>query len=166
MELWKPVLGFEGFYEVSTLGRVRSLPRQATPGKVLKPKVSFKGYHTINTSVNQKRKTMKISRMVLSAFVGDQPTLEARHLDGNKDNNTLANLAWGTRSENEQDKVLHGTVLIGSRNPKAVLTESDVSEIKSLISQGKSLKEIGPLFPKLGWRTFYDIRSGKVWKHV
>lgn len=113
-ETWKPVVGYEGIYEVSDLGRVRSLDRidaggQKRRGVVLQPKVTPKGYHDV-TLANGPRETRRVHRLVLTAFVSPPPPgLQARHLDGDPASNALPNLKWGTAVENNRDRVLHGT---------------------------------------------------------
>jgi hypothetical protein len=106
------------FYEVSDDGQVRSQDRQIRTrwgttflrkGKVLKP-ISHRGYWAVTLREEGRNRTTKVHTLVLEAFVGPRPDgLEARHLDGNTDNNSLQNLKWGTRSENNLDRVAHGT---------------------------------------------------------
>ena len=113
-ERWMPVVGYEGLYEVSDLGGVRSLPRLDRKGRRVKgglmrtPRHQF-GYPMVMLKVDGKAKTRTVHSMILEAFVGPRPEgHHARHLDGNPENSTLSNLAWGTRSENQQDMARHG----------------------------------------------------------
>ena len=110
-EHWLPVADYEGLYEVSDLGQVRSLPRRTTSGRVLKPQpVSKFGHLEASLSRNGKVSRQLVHRLVLAAFVGPCPEgEEVRHLDGNPGNNRLSNLAYGTRGENNLDAVRHGT---------------------------------------------------------
>jgi hypothetical protein len=114
-EQWEPVAGFEGAYEVSDKGRVRSLARvtslgRRVGGRVRRPSVSKAGYHYVTLSQDGRRETRSVHRMVLEAFVGPrQLEREARHRDGVPANNQLSNLLWGTHSENNLDRVAHGT---------------------------------------------------------
>lgn len=120
-ERWLPVVGYEGFYEVSDLGRVRSLPRLIVcrnghtrnwPGKVLSPYISPKdGYQRTPLSVNGvKTGPLLVHRLVAEAFLGECPEgQEVRHLDGDPGNNVLTNLVYGTHAENMQDMLRHGT---------------------------------------------------------
>lgn len=106
-ERWLPVPGYEGLYEVSDLGAVRG-PR--TGDGRLKPRPHKDGYAKVNLCRGGRQKTFLVHRLVLDAFVGPrEPGQECRHLDGDPSNNRLTNLAWGTQSENELDKVRHGT---------------------------------------------------------
>lgn len=115
-ENWLPVVGYEDAYEVSDLGRVRSIPRMTSNGRwrrgvTLKPiPLPPRGYLLVNLWwANQKRMCL-IHRLVLTAFVGPQPVgMEALHGDGDPANNSITNLRWGTHSENQHDQVAHGT---------------------------------------------------------
>jgi len=133
-EIWKSVLNWEGHYEVSNRGRVRSLARgmnagwcgfQTKKGRVIR---SWKRQGRIFISLfgDGRRATATVHRLVLEAFVGPRPRgMESRHLDGNVSNNALDNLTWGTKEENENDKFRHGT-----RN-RLMLTEAEVQSIRS-----------------------------------
>lgn len=119
-EEWKPVVGYEGSYEVSRSGLVRSVPRtvhrrNGSPmklqGRVLRPYTDWKGYELVNLLNMGAGKTTRVHRIVLAAFVGPCPEgHEALHRDGNPSNNRLENLRWGTSLENMADKVKHGTM--------------------------------------------------------
>lgn len=114
-EVWLPVAGFEGRYEVSSSGSVRSLDRLIDPGgrgrrrmrgRVLSQVVTPNGY----CSVMLPNGRSLIHRLVLTAFVGPCPDgMEGCHNDGDRSNNNLENLRWDTRSENNHDAVEHRT---------------------------------------------------------
>lgn len=112
-ERWVRVDGFER-YEVSDQGRVRSwIPWRNTP----LPRLIYIGSKgrkehrmVILRDGGGKRTQRLVHRLVLAAFVGPCPEgMEVRHVDGNPRNNHVGNLAYGTHSENERDKVRHGT---------------------------------------------------------
>ncbi len=106
-EEWRPVVGYEGLYEVSDTGRVRSL--RANKIMRLQHHQQF-GYKILTLSGHGKRITKLIHVMVLTTFVGPRPDgLVACHNDGNPANNTLANLRWDTQSSNLLDAVRQGT---------------------------------------------------------
>lgn len=111
MEAWKTIPGYEGVYEVSDLGRVRSVNRIDALGRtkrsvVLKQGLDDKG----RPCVGLQSKTYRVSVLVLTAFVGTKPQgMEGCHYDGDPTNNTLSNLRWDTRSANTKDVVAHGT---------------------------------------------------------
>jgi hypothetical protein len=114
-ETWRPVPGYEGLYEVSDLGRVRSLRRMTRRGwrggKILKPTPRDRYGHTVvGLSANGIKTVRQVHQIVAEAFIGPPPGgMEACHGDGNGGNNALANLRYGTRRENILDEVRHGT---------------------------------------------------------
>lgn len=111
IETWLPVPGFEGLYEVSDAGRVASTPKRTRPGRRILAPANHKrgGYLYVTLHRPGKQFHRKIHHLVCEAFNGPRPagTL-ARHLDGNHLNNSPGNLAWGTASENNVDRVRHG----------------------------------------------------------
>ena len=110
-EIWLPVVGYEGFYDVSDLARIRSVPRQRTRGRILKQHPSgLDGRLNVTLSRYGKTASKMVHRLVGEAFLGPLPPgLETRHLDGNCLNNAAYNLAYGTHEENMQDQLRHGT---------------------------------------------------------
>ena len=123
-EKWLPVVGYEGTYEVSDHGNVRSVTRivrgrgsvmRRVQGRPLQPLLTGSGHETINGSVDGKRKRLYVHRLVLEAFVGACPDgMEGCHNDGNPQNNHVDNLRWDTRGNNCLDTVQHG------RNPMSL----------------------------------------------
>lgn len=108
-ELWRPVDGYDGLYEVSDAGRVRSLPRAGTRGGVLHGDVHPGGYPSVKLSKDGHKTHLTVHTLVISAFRGSRPPgQECRHVNGNPADNRLDNLLWGTSAENSQDMVKHG----------------------------------------------------------
>lgn len=108
-EHWRPVPGYEGRYEVSDQGRVRSWVSRPAP-RLLSAIPLSNRYVSVALSRGGFTKQQLLHRVVLAAFVGPCPTgMETRHLDGNRTNNRLTNLAYGTPRENGLDRVRHGT---------------------------------------------------------
>jgi hypothetical protein len=103
---WKPVEGFEGLYEVSNYGEVKSLERLDSRGnhlkeKLLSPGKDSKGYLRVTLSKNGVVKTFKIHRLVYGTFVGEIPKgIQCNHIDENKENNRVDNLNLMTPKEN------------------------------------------------------------------
>jgi len=169
-EIWKPVVGHEGFYEVSNLGRVRvsydSLNRSPKfrSGKILK-------LHFVNNYLRvwfcaPVKKFGFVHSVVLKAFVGPRPDgLVARHLDGNSRNNCVENLTWGTQLQNTHDKQTHGTQTRGVTHGLSKVSESDVLEIRRLRSEGLTLRTISEKFP-LGCQAICNIVNRVTWRHV
>ena len=108
-EEWRQIADFEGLYDVSNLGRVRSWSR-FKKGAPLSPVPNRQGYLSVALQHAGQVRYRKIHQLVLEAFVGPRPDGQVvRHLDGNPANNVLSNLAWGTHSENMADAIRHGT---------------------------------------------------------
>lgn len=96
-ELWKDIVGYEGKYQVSNLGRVRRLPYE----KVLKPQKRKHGYLSVWLYLNDNKKQVSIHRLVAEAFcVKRDGANEVNHLNENKQDNRAENLEWCNRSEN------------------------------------------------------------------
>lgn len=110
IESWRPVVGYEGHYEVSDLGRVRSV----RTGRILRPNtISRYGHQQVKLCMLGRKQDLLVSRLVLEAFVGPGDGQQARHVNENDaSNNALTNLAWGTQAENEADKKRHGSVVL------------------------------------------------------
>lgn len=132
VELWRPVVGFEGAYEVSNRGRVRSLARSVRcsgpekgtylsrkPGRVLSPGRVKSGH--VSVVLGRKGGSRLVHALVLEAFRGPRPSgSDVRHLNGVPDDNRLENLAYGSRSENGRDKKWHGGAATYKLNPAQV----------------------------------------------
>lgn len=124
VEVWKDVVGYEGKYQVSNMGRVKSLNyRHTGKEEILKNTVNIYGYRCVNLYKYGKRKTYQVHRLVAMAFVdGYEEGLVVNHIDEDKTNNCAWNLEWctyeynnsyGTRNERASEKMK------GSKNHKA-----------------------------------------------
>lgn len=136
IEEWRDVIGYEGHYQVSDQGRVKSLGRVVLRGpsqyvikeKLLRPAMSD-GYPYVRLSKDGKSKGYRVHILVAAAFIGPRPHKhDVCHRDGKRDNPRLTNLRYGTRKENMGDAILHGT-MAGPNNGNAKLTGQDVSDI-------------------------------------
>lgn len=171
-ERWRPVEKFEGLYEVSNLGRVRSVARWVTAnlgvklseGRILAQRKSNAGYSTVCLCSAGEEKTSTVHRLVAIAFVPGTGEC-VRHLDGNKDNNCSSNLAWGTQKENIADKKRHGTHREGFNHPGVKTTPEEVKEIKALHKRGFSQMAISREL-KVNRGTVGRIVRGEIWKEV
>lgn len=168
-EQWRSVVGFP-CYEVSSLGRVRRIKPSAKGhtsyvGRVLKPSL-VDGRPTVWFYVSGKGRPKRVHHLVLEAFVGPRPPdMECRHLDGDQQNNRLTNLCWGTHTENEKDKLRHGTRLIGERSPTAVLSIVEVLEIRRMVAEGYPHKVVAARFG-IHKATVSKIWLRTRWAHV
>lgn len=105
---WRPVVGYEGLYEVSIGGQVRSLPRATTRGKVLAQNPSA-GYPAVTLSRLGKARTRRVHVLVAESFLGRRPGGdEVRHRDGARGDPSAANVEYGTRADNVRDQVRDG----------------------------------------------------------
>ena len=147
---WRDIMGYPG-YAVTIDGRVLSRfwsfrgPPRTTFRRWLKPYPHRNGYLLVDLG----KKTAKVHRLVLEAFVGPCPAgMEACHGDGDKTNNHLSNLRWDTAKNNSQDKIRHGTNigLRGEASTSAKLTEQQVTEIRRRCASGESQKAIADDF--------------------
>lgn len=162
---WLPVVGFEGFYEVSAIGAVRSL--RHSPARIIGQGKDKDGYPIVRLYKDGKRRTVGVHRVVCAAHIGPQPNVlhcEVAHLDGDRTNPSAANLRWVGRVENCSHKKAHGTHSAGEANGFALLTEEMVRAIKQRPS-GVSGRALADQYG-VSRRTIYDIWIGKTWKHV
>lgn len=166
-----PVKDLPGYY-VTSGGQIIStrVRRKGTliPDKprFLSPMKGAKGYLVVYISIAPRQRY--IHRLVIETFHGPPPpNAECRHLDGNKLNNRADNLAWGTSKENAQDRMKHGTHFPGgfrgSESPLSKLTESDVRQIRQLLTSGKTQREIARPF-NVHPQTISNIKRGISWK--
>lgn len=110
LQEWRSVPGCEGLYEVSSLGRVKSLPRTTTKGGILKPRIDRRGYQWVGLSKDGLVRGFSVHELVALAFLGPRPAwaTDVRHLDGDPSNNRASNLAYGNHSQNMIDMTRHG----------------------------------------------------------
>ena len=163
-ERWLPVNGYEGIYEVSSHGRVRSVDRTVTysngqvrryKGKVRRTPLNQDGYPRVNLSHQGEDKTRTVHSLVAEAFIGARPeNMEVCHSDGDPTNNHLDNLRYGTPSDNTLDRVKHGR---------------DHNATKTHCPRGHELfaENIPPSQSKLGWRQCLacDRAGAYVYRH-
>lgn len=178
-ETWRPVVGYEGSYEVSSLGRVRSVERlvpcknrwgqigeRRYKGRVVKPYPN-RGYLYVWLSVDGVQSIHPVHRIVAVAFHGTRPEgFEPNHENGDKADNRAANLSWTTRREN----VRHAHDVLGShnrgeRNGRAKLTDEQAQEIRRCLESGETGKAVAKRFG-ISPNTVSRIRNGAGWSKV
>jgi len=174
-EVWKDVPGYEGLYQASTHGRVRSLDRVVPRGRemltrhgcVLKFRFSKPQRRPyVDLCKNGKKQGFPLGRVILMTFVGPRPEgTECCHGDSDQYNNHLENLRWGTRAENEADKKRMGRDNAGERHGMAKLTEEQVLEIYQRTHSGEKSKYLAAEF-KICVQYVNMIKRGVVWKHL
>jgi hypothetical protein len=166
---WRWVRGFIS-YVVSDDGQVASLHHTALRARLLTQTPDRRGYMVVTLALGRKgcKRNRFVHQLVAQSFIGPRPDgkPEVRHLDGDPSNNHAWNLAWGTRAENAQDAVRHGTTAAGSRNGQAKLTEAQVREIRSRYAAGNVTQyelavEYGVTQPRIS-----NVLNGRNWRHV
>lgn len=179
-EIWKDIPGYEGYYQVSNMGRVKSLDRtmiiehpiggQRTvlrKGKILKNKVNNHGKNMVSLSKNNKIKESNVSRLVLLAFTGmPNKDQECCHRNDIQTDDTLSNLYWGTRKENIIDKERNNKQPRGSNVGTSKLKEGEVYLIKKLLNTKKYTSVFIAKMFKVDRTTINKIKRNLNWKHI
>jgi hypothetical protein len=174
-EIWKPVSGYVGLYEVSNFGTVRSLDRiipdkrhgtRKLVGRVLSQTTDNQRRCYVAISRDSNRNKRRVHLIVAETFLGPRlQGLEVCHEDGNPANNHASNLRYGTHKSNMEDMVEHGRSNRGLKNPNAKMTQEQALQVKRLRLDGKTYKIIAA---ELGL-TFEQVRSvcvGRAWHWV
>lgn len=176
---WRDIKGYEGFYQVSSDGRVRSVARKiekrARAGvvqvlsikpRILKRKLHPAGYPMASLSRQGIVVQHLIHRLVLVAFVGECPEgLEACHNDGDPGNATLANLRWDTHLSNIRDKASHGTQTNGDRHGTSILSDADALAIKMRRAKGERGSDLAAEFG-IAQQTVCAIHKNRSWRQL
>ena len=163
-EIFKKIVGFP-HYEISSYGRILSF-RCATP-KFLKPwKLHLKQYLYISLRKNDKTYKFRVHRLVLETFIGLCPEgMEGCHNDGNRTNNYINNLRWDTLSNNQKDRLKHGTDQRGSKNVLSKLKEDNIPEIFKMKKRGMTISEISKIF-SVSYATISSVLRRINWHYI
>lgn len=191
VEIWKPVLGFEGSYEVSSLGRVKTLSRTIVrsdgvsiplPEKIMKPRTHTNGYLVVSLWQKGKQKKHYVHRLVASCFCFPFVGIQVNHKDLTRNNNEYENLEWVTNSENAMHASAHGR-LHAATNPKRSsssnknwscvtnprkrqkLTPEKVLNIREDVRSGKAHRAIARAYG-ISKTAVGSIATRKIWKEI
>lgn len=175
-ESWAPVPGYEGMYEASSQGRIRSLDRTVVrtdgrqrrlTGRVLRIRIDARTGYPKVTLYRQAAPTHRyVHALVAEAFLGPRPEgCEVAHGDGVKTNVCLSNLRYATSAENKADRLAHGTSNRGTRHPFAVLAEADVMAIARALDAGSKQREVAARFG-VSRTAISAISTGRSWGHL
>lgn len=171
MEIWKDVIGFEGIYQVSNMGQIKSLERydrrgfKKWPTRILKPAKTRYGYHQILLCKNGQRFKRYVHHIVTEAFIGERPAgKQCNHINGIKTDNSIDNLEYCTASENHYHsyQVLGKKAARGNDSGHNKLVESQVIFIRTTHLTGK---ELAKMF-NVSRAVISNIRNYKIWKHI
>ena len=160
-EIWKDIPNYEGLYQVSNLGRVKSL--KLDKERVLKPGLNSQGYHSVALYEDGVRKTNSVHRLVMLAFA-DESDLQVNHINGIKTDNRLENLEYCTNAENHRHAADIGLKAKGEKQGHSKLTEDQAKAIK-YGHQGMTHRGIAKIYGIANTQVS-AIRSGKTWKHI
>lgn len=177
-EVFKDIAGYEGIYQISNLGDVKSLERtclvrrksnsiRLIKERILKPSKNPGGYlqvmlYSNNGATHSKGNWHLLHRLIAIAFIPNPKNKrEVNHVNGTKADNRLENLEWATPKENSQHAYDIG--LNFARNGNAKLTEMQAAEIKNKIKGGVSASFLSKEY-SVSTATVYHIKTGRIWK--
>lgn len=169
-EEWRDVIGYEGFYQVSNLGRVKSL--KCNKPKILKAYFYRQDeYLAVELFIHSKQKPIKIHRLVAEAFLPNPDNKpQVNHIDGNKLNNRLTNFEWVTVGENVRHAYKLGLIKrkSGCEHHQAKLTEEQVRYIRKVCIPGDRKFGINALARKfvIGVQTMFRVYTRESYKDI
>jgi hypothetical protein len=166
VEIWKNIINYEGLYQVSNMGRVKSLWKGKE--RILKSGKSIWGYYLVNLHKNGKIKTYSVHRLVGIAFISNPDNKpEINHIDGNKTNNRADNLEWCTHLENIEHAYIIGLhTQKGEKNGHSKLTDVQVLEIRKKYDTGKYIQQELADEYNVSIGAISAITTNKNWSHL
>jgi hypothetical protein len=178
IEIWLPVKGFEGSYEVSNLGQVRSLDRtivrsdgktMSFKGRMYLPQKDKNGYLILGLRIaRQPKYVAKVHRLVAIAFIPNpEGKPHVNHLDGVKTNNVVENLEWATNLENNVHAVAAGLMVYrrGEEHMNAKVAPEVVRQVRALRELGHSYGQISKVVG-IKEQHAWKIGTKRLWKHL
>lgn len=166
IEIWKDIEGYIGLYQLSNLGRVKSLSRfNSRTERILKTNsVSKSGYIIICLSKDNIKFGIALHRLVAEAFIPNpEGKMQVNHIDGNKLNNTVDNLEWNTASENTIHAINNKLRKQNCEdNHQSKLSKQQVLEIRE---SNLSQRKLGKIY-NVAQSTIYRIKNRKTWASI
>lgn len=167
-EFWRDIDGYEGVYQISNFGRIKSIERGNRKEKILKPSPNTHGYLKVTLSRFNVKKDCIIHQYVATYFVENPYFLsQINHKDGDKRNNFYGNLEWCTQSENTKHAYNNRLILhrVGEGIINSKLTDDQICEIRKYRSDGLKLIDISKKFG-VSISTISMICNRKIWTHI
>lgn len=176
-EQWRPVVGWEGLYEVSDRGRVKSLERRVrnnksggtrlVPGRLLSLVDHAGGYKMACLKETPRKRMYLVSHLVAGAFIGPRPPgMYVLHGPDGCKNDAVTNLSYGTPTQNSEDQIRDGTRLNGERHGRSKLTAKQVERIRTLaLTTNLTQQRIADKFG-VSQTAIHKIIRGHKWKHT
>lgn len=181
-EIWKDIPNFEGFYQASDMGRIRSLDRNihkkvkekifdtSRSGRVFRLRYKkSRRYISIRLSKNGKTNSYALHRLIAITFISNPDNFpQVNHINGIKSDNRAENLSWTNNSENVKHAISMGLnkSVVGENHGSSIFKNEDVLEIRELYSTGNySYREIAEKF-KVKTGRIFEIIKRKTWKHI
>jgi plasmid maintenance system antidote protein VapI len=165
-EVWKPVAGYEEFYQVSTYGRIKSFQRKKPI--IRKPQLDKDGYLHVGLSLDGKPKYFSVHVLVATAFIPNPDNKpEVNHRIGWKLNCHVSNLEWATHEENMEHAVKTGLQVAqkGTENSQAKIKDEEIIIYIRNNPDGLTGRQLAEMFG-MAENTISDIQTGKYWGHV
>lgn len=173
MEEWKNIKGFDGVYQVSSIGRIKALPMRKlrgrffhdSPERILTIRTNTRGYSQINLQHNKYKKTFLVHRLIADAFLCRPKNMDqVNHKNGIKTDNRVDNLEWCTIQENITHSITTGLKKKqrGEQLPFSKLKEADVLFIRSSTLPHKVLCEKFGVYIS----TIEKVKARQTWRHI
>lgn len=158
-EIWKDIKGYEGYYQISNNGCIKS----SKTNKIMSSTKDTKGYYKITLSKNGKCKTLRVHRIIAEAFVDKIEGKDfINHIDGDRGNNLINNLEWVSKSEN----AIHSYVILKNKTSNRGLTDERIKEIKKYLRDNPNTRAC-ELARKYNLKSYTAVRikSNLIYRH-
>ena len=164
-EIWKDIQGFEGLYQVSNLGSIKTTSGYFIGERILKTSKSNKGYLRVVLYKNKVRTFLSVHKIVAMTFIPNaENKAQVNHKNLIKTDNRAENLEWVTQQENISH-ARKNNCYVGENNSRATITEKIASEIKQLLKEKKSILDISAIYA-VSIHVVNNIKRGITWTHL